>query len=433
MARRAASILHVDLDAFYASVEQVRRPELAGKPVAVGGGVVLAASYEARRFGVHSAMPLGRARRLCPGLIVVGGSFGDYASVSDEVFDLCERFTPLVEQISIDEAFLDVSGAGRLFGDPVAIGHEIRREVRRATGLAISVGVASTKFLAKVASRVAKPDGLLLVPAGGEIGFLHPLPVQLLWGVGPVTAARLRDMGIRSVGELAAAPASTLAARLGPGAGHHLHALAWNRDPRPVVLARRAGSVGAQRTFGRDVTDPAVHRKVMVGLADRVGSRLRAAGRAGRVVTATVRFADFVTVTRRKTLRLPVATTEALFRTGHHLAATALADVGAGHGVRLLGISVSGLERTRWLQLELPLELEIAGQDWVASAASAERERLDAAVDGLRLRFGKRSVGPASLLLDASAGVPDEFGDLAIPVAERRLLRQPGGGDRPRG
>ncbi len=417
---KAASILHVDLDAFYASVEQERRPELRGKPVAVGGGVILAASYEARAYGVRAAMPLSKARKLCPMLIVVDGSFSDYLDISDRVFDICRDVTPLVEQISIDEAFLDVSGATHLFGDPATIGSGIRRDVRHATGLAISVGVASTKFLAKVASQVAKPDGMVVVDPATEIEFLHALPVRLIWGVGPVTAKRLAEMGIHTIGELAETKRSFLSRHLGRGAGGHLHALAWNRDARHVLREHRAGSVGAQRAFGGDHRDPTFHRQVIYGLADRIGSRLRKKSRAGRTVSVRVRFADQQVVSRATTLSAPISSTAAIAQIAEHLVDVAITEAADGRGLSLIGISLSKLVVSPHLQLELPLDLR--GDGAVTRGGSVrdlERTALDAAVDQLRERFGKETVAKASSILRGSRGVPDEFGDLAIPVSER--------------
>jgi DNA polymerase-4 len=422
MGQAARAILHVDLDAFYASVEQLRRPELRGKPIAVGGGVVLAASYEARAFGVHSAMPSGLARKRCPRLIVVSGSFGEYVTLSDRVMDVCADVTPNVEQVSIDEAFLDVTGSVHLFGPPVEIGRRIRRMVLEATGLVVSVGGATTKYVAKVASQVAKPDGLVVVEPGEEIRFLHPLPVTRLWGVGPATSSKLHEMGISTIGDLAASPEEALRSRLGPHAGRHLRNLAYNRDPRSVVRHSRAGSVGASSTFARDSRDRDEHRKVLMRLADRVGRRLRSKQRAGRTVTCRVRFADFETHTHAATLRAPIGTTEAIFRTATALADELMERTAAGRGVRLLGISLSKLSYSPHIQLELPFdpqsreEVSLAG-----SAAAVERERLDAAIDDLRERFGRDSVGPGSLLLGRSGSrVPDEFGDLAVPASERR-------------
>jgi DNA polymerase-4 len=415
-----ATILHVDLDAFYASVEQMKRPELRGKPIAVGGGVVLAASYEARAFGVEAAMPVGRARRLCPQLIVVDGSYADYADLSDAVFDICRSFTPFVEQISIDEAFLDVSGARRHFGPPHRLARELRARVREDTGLVVSVGAARSKFLAKVASRVAKPDGLVVVEPEHELEFLHPLPVGHIWGVGPVTERRLAEMGITTIADLAAFDPAALEGRLGRSHGRHLHALAWNRDPRPVVLRRSAGSIGAQSAFGGSRRDPGFHRRVLARLADRVGFRLRRKGRAGRTIGVRVRFDDMQAVTRATTLSAPVSSTEAIFDVGVHLTARAVAEAAAGRGLSLLGVRVSGLEVDPHVQLELPLGSEGGGLRTPGSEAALARAGLDGAVDALKRRFGKTVLGPASLILDGSRRVPDEFGDLAIPVEERR-------------
>ncbi len=407
-------ILHVDLDAFYASVEQLRNPELRGKPIAVGGGVVLAASYEARQFGVRSAMPLRRARQLCPRLIVVKGSFGAYSELSEQVFDICGRFTPLVEQISIDEAFLDVSGAVHLFGAPGEIAAKLRTEVKDGTGLVVSVGVARTKFLAKVASRVSKPDGLLVVLPDDELAFLHSLPVGLIWGVGAVTEAKLARLGITTVADLAHTHRHVLEKFLGPGSGAHLHALAWNRDPRPVVTQHRAKSVGAQSAFGGGGRDRHTRRKVLVDLAERVGSRLRKKQRAARTITVRMRFGDMTSVTRSVTFRAPVATTPALASIAEYLADQGAAEAG-DRDINLLGISTSKLVVSPHLQLELPFA-ELLGADLIHAGSMQERERheLDAAVDDLRERFGKEAVGRASLLLTRRPGyVPDEFRDLA--------------------
>ncbi len=409
-----APILHVDLDAFYASVEQLRNPELRGKPIAVGGGVVLAASYEARAFGVRSAMPLRRARQLCPQLIVVNGSFGEYSDLSEEVFEICERFTPLVQQISIDEAFLDVSGATHLFGEPHQIAVDLRATVKKETGLVVSVGVARTKFLAKVGSRYAKPDGICFIDPEEEIAFLHALPVDYIWGVGPVTEAKLHDIGIATVGELAHADRHVLERRLGRGSGAHLHALAWNRDPRMVETFHRAKSVGAQSSFGGGGRDRGRRRKVIVDLAERVGGRLRKKNRAARTVTVRVRFGDMSSVTRSASLRAPVATTPALVAIATHLADAGAAEAG-DRDINLIGISTSNLVTSPHLQLELPFG-ELLGGDITHTGSEHERERheLDEAVDSLRERFGKKSVGRASLLLGrGTGGVPDEFRDLA--------------------
>ncbi len=410
------SILHVDLDAFYASVEQMKHPELRGKPVAVGGGVILAASYEARAFGVRAAMPLRIARELCPWLIVVKGSFSDYSELSEQVFDdICQRFTPLVEQISIDEAFLDVAGAIHLFGDGATIATALRRAVRDELGLAISVGVARTKFLAKVGSRYAKPDGMKVIMPDDEIAFLHTLPVDYIWGVGPVTERKLHDLGIATVGELAHADRRAIERRLGKGAGAHLLALAWNRDPRSVQTSHRARSVGAQSSFGGGGRDAAVRREVLVDLADRVGARLRKKSRAARTITVRVRFGDLSSVTRSTTLRAPIATTPALVAVASHLADDGVREA-RDRDVNLLGIRTSNLVVSPHLQLELPFP-DALGADDVTHAGSVQeliRHQLDDAMDALHDRFGKDMVGRASLLLGRRRGaVPDEFRELA--------------------
>lgn len=413
------SILHVDLDAFYASVEQRNRPELRGKPIAVGGGVVLAASYEARRFGVRSAMPLRQARQLCPRLVVVDGSYGDYLELSNQVFDICRRFTPVVEQISIDEAFLDVSGAHHLFGSGREIATSVRAAVRDELQLPISAGVAGTKFLAKIASRVAKPDGCVEVPLGRELEFLHPLPVDFLWGVGPATRAKLETLGIHSIGDLAETPQSALTGRIGRAAAAHLHALSGNRDPRAVRTDRSARSVGAQRAFGGNVIDRDVWRQVVRAIADRVGARLRHKRRAGRTLSVRVRFADLEVVSRATTLAAPVNSTDALFTVTMELVDRAVAEAAAGRGLSLIGLSVSKLVVAPHLQLELPLgsggsvDARRSG-----SSVALSRSLLDAAVDDVRERFGKEAVVAGSTMTRPGL-VPDEFGELAVPAYER--------------
>jgi len=297
-----ATILHADLDAFYASVEQLLDPSLRGKPIAVGGGVVLAASYEAKAFGVRGGMPGRRARELCPQLIFVGGHFKDYQRLGDAAIKVLGDFTPLVERISIDEAFADVAGCTHLFGAPAEIARTIRRRVREELGLPISVGVARTKHLAKIASQVAKPDGLVVVDPESELEFLHDLPVELMWGVGPVTKARLAESGVLTIGQLARMPGRSLERLLGPAAGEKLSALAWNRDPRQIRTHRRARSAGAQSAIGRKPAEERVFRPTLAYLADRIGGRLRAKSLAGRTVTVRVRFADLRSVTRSVTL-----------------------------------------------------------------------------------------------------------------------------------
>jgi DNA polymerase-4 len=389
------NILHADLDAFYASVVLLRRPDLIGKPVAVGGGVVLSATYEARAMGVSGAMPIGEALRKCPQLIVVDGEFGDFVDYSERVFDVFENFTPLVEPISIDEAFLDVSGAGHLFGSPARIAELIRDRVRVETGLPISVGGAKTKFLAKIASRVAKPDGSLIVTPGTEIDFLHALSVDHLWGVGPVTLHELGGLGITRIAELARAPSSLLASRLGPYRARHLHALAWNRDPRGVVPGRSSSSVGAQQAFGGERRDREFLRGVLARLASRVGARLRRKGRAGRTITLRARFRGLESITRSTTMRTASASSTVLYRTALDLTDGVLAEF-PERGLSLLGISMSNLVPASPLQLELPIfDDDLIG----GSPRELELQALDAAVDDLRDRFGKDAVGPGSDLL----------------------------------
>src|SRR5499427_1523662 len=301
-----ATILHADLDAFYASVEQLLDPSLRDKPIAVGSGVVLAASYEAKAFGIRSGMPGRRARELCPQLIFVGGHFKDYQRLGDAAINVLNDFTPLVERISIDEAFADVAGCTHLFGSPPEIARAIRRRVRAELSLPISIGVARTKHLAKIASQVAKPDGLVVVD------FLHDLPVELMWGVGPVTQARLAEIGVHTIGQLAKMPECSLEGLLGRAAGEKLTALAWNRDPRQIRTHHRAQSAGAQSALGIKPADERIFRPALRHLADRVATRLRAKSRPGRTVTVRDRFADLRSVTRSVTLDVPISATTSL-------------------------------------------------------------------------------------------------------------------------
>jgi len=408
----AATILHADLDAFYASVEQLLDPGLRGKPIAVGGGVVLAASYEAKAFGVRGGMPGRQARQLCPQLTFVGGHFKEYVRLGDAVIDVYRDFTPLIERISIDEAFLDVAGSEHLFGSPSHIAVAIRTRVREEIGLPVSVGIARTKHLAKIASQVAKPDGSLLVEPGRELPFLHSLPVELMWGVGPVTRAHLAERGIRTIGELAAVPGRSLDHLLGSAAGAKLGALAWNRDPREIEGHQRAVSVGAQSALGRrEVSDELIERTLR-HLADRVATRLRAKQRAGRTITVKVRFANLKAVTRSVTLPAAVAVTPILAEIAEGLVETALADHSDEREISLLAISVSQLVYEAALQLELPLDL---GDDRLhpGTEEGSERWALDRAVDSVRDRFGRTSVGYASVVLSKSNSVPDEFRELA--------------------
>jgi DNA polymerase-4 len=407
-----ATILHADLDAFYASVEQLLDPRLRGKPIAVGGGVVLAASYEAKAFGVGAGMPGWRARQLCPGLRFVGGHFREYQRLGDEVIDVLRDFTPLVERISIDEAFLDVTGSTHLFGTPAEIASEIRHRVRVEIGLPVSVGVATTKHLAKVASQVAKPDGLVVVEAGREREFLDRLPVELLWGVGPATRARLAGRGIHTVGELVATSPDTLQRLLGQAVGAKLGSLAANTDPRRIETSRRAHSMGAQSALGRRFATEPLLRAELGFLADRVATRLRAAERAGRTITVRVRFRGLRSITRSVTLPYAISTTLTLTELSVGLAQTALADHPREREITLLAISVSNLVPESTLQLELPVALD-NDRHRPGTAAGSARWALDRAVDKVRARFGRDAVGYAAVVFREGGGVPDEFRELA--------------------
>ena len=353
-----ATILHADLDAFYASVEQLLDPSLRGRPIAVGGGVVLAASYEAKAFGVRSGMPGRRARELCPELTFVSGHFTEYQRLGDAAIQVLGDYTPLFERISIDEAFADVAGCTHLFGPPADIAKAIRRRVREELGLPISVGVARTKHLAKIASQVAKPDGLVVVDPATEVDFLHDLPVELMWGVGPVTKARLSEKGVLTIGQLARLPPGSLEPLLGDALGQKLAALAWNRDPREIKTPRRAQSAGAQSALGKKPAAASIYRPTLRHLADRVGSRLRAKSRLGRTVSVRVRFADLRAVTRSVTLPAPISATATLAEIAEDLVRGALADHPDEQTISLLAISVSNLEDHSALQLEFPLGLE---------------------------------------------------------------------------
>jgi DNA polymerase IV len=378
-----ATILHADLDAFYASVEQRDDPRLRGRPVIVGGGVVLAASYEAKARGIRTAMGGRQARRLCPDAIVVQPRISAYSRASKAVFEVFENTTPLVEGLSVDEAFLDVRGLRRISGTPIEIAVRLRREVREQVGLPITVGVARTKFLAKVASGVAKPDGLLLVPPDCELAFLHPLPVERLWGVGPVTARRLRDLGITTVGEVSQLGEATLVSILGRAAGRQLHALAHNRDPRPVRVGRRRGSIGSQHALGRAPRSPDAIDTFVLALVDRVTRRMRVAGRAGRTVVFRLRYADFSRATRSHTLPLATSETHAILETVRGLLADAFPTI-ERLGITLVGVAVANLENDSAVQLTLPFDRHSAA--------------LDAALDEVRERYGADAVTRAVLL-----------------------------------
>jgi DNA polymerase-4 len=407
-----ATILHADLDAFYASVEQLLDPALRGRPIAVGGGVVLAASYEAKAFGVRSGMPGRRARELCPELVFVGGHFSEYQRLGDAAIGVLGDFTPLVERLSIDEAFADVVGCTHLFGPPQEIARKIRERVRRELGLPISVGVARTKHLAKIASQVAKPDGLVVVDPATELAFLHDLPVELMWGVGPVTEARLAEAGVRTIGQLARTPGWSLERLLGPAAGGKLAALAWNRDPREIETRRRAHSAGAQSALGRKPAEERIFRPALRHLADRIASRLRAKSLAGRNVTVRVRFADLRAVTRSLTLETPVSATVVLAEIAEALVRRALADHPREKSISLLGISVADLDRESETQMDLPLGLGDEGRRPGSRKALAQR-MADDAIDAIRERFGWEAVGYGSAALGLQHSVPDAFRELA--------------------
>jgi DNA polymerase-4 len=407
-----ATILHADLDAFYASVEQLLDPSLRGKPIAVGGGVVLAASYEAKAFGVRGGMPGRQARKLCPHLTFVSGHFKDYQRLGDAVIRVIGDFTPLVERISIDEAFADVAGCTHLFGPPAEIARAIRQRVRAEFGLPISVGVARTKHLAKIASQVAKPDGLVLVDPDTELQFLHHLPVELMWGVGPVTKARLAEIGVLTIGQLAKTPGWSLERLLGPAAGEKLAALAQNRDPREIKVQRRVRSAGAQSAIGRKPAEERVFRPTLLHLADRIGTRLRAKSRPGRTVTVRVRFANLKSATRSVTLDAPISATVILAELAEELVRAVLVDHPDETTISLLAISVSHLEEHWDLELELPLGLEDETRRPGTKIGMA-RWAADCAVDKVRDRFGWDAIGYGSVALGMSHSVPDEFRKLA--------------------
>jgi DNA polymerase IV len=379
-----ATILHADLDAFFASVEQRDDPRLRGRPVIVGSGVVLAASYEAKARGVRTGMSGTQARRLCPHAIVVEPRFSAYSEASKAVYRVFDDTTPLVEGLSIDEAFLDVRGMERIAGTPAEIGRRLRQQVFERVGLPISVGVARTKFLAKVASAVSKPNGLLVVPPGGELDFLRPLPVERLWGVGRVTSTKLHGCGIATVGQVADVSEESLVALLGRASGRHLHALAHNRDPRSVQVGRRRSSIGAQRALGRSPRSPEAIDSALVALVDRVTRRMRFAQRAGRTVVLRLRFGDFTRATRSQTMRRATAQTEPILAAARTLLVTALPLI-ERQGITLIGVSVANLDRGSAGQLELPFEPD-------------DGRELDAALDQVRDRFGVAAITRAVLL-----------------------------------
>jgi DNA polymerase IV len=401
-------VLHADLDAFYASVEVGKDPRLRGRPLLVGGtgprGVVSSASYEARAFGCRNAMPMAQARALCPQAVVLAPDFGAYRRVSRQVMGAFRAVTPLVEPLALDEAFLDVRGARRLLGDAVEIARGLRDEVARRTGLRLTIGVAGNKYLAKLASTRAKPDGLLVVPPSRALAFLHPLPAEALWGAGEATIDVLARYGLRTVGEVARAPRALLEQALGQAAGAHLHELAWGRDPRPVTPLEAAKSVGSEETFERDVDDPEALAREVLRCAVRVGRRLRDAGLAGRTITLKIRFADFRTITRSRTLAVPTDTDAVVYE----VAAELLARLGlAREPVRLVGVTAAGL-----VDGGAPVQLELGRErpGWEAAVRAA---------DAVRARFGDAAIDLASLTADAPAEAYREARD------KPRLRREP--------
>lgn len=390
-----ATILHADADSFYASVEQRDHPELRGRPVIVGAGVVLAASYEAKKYGVYTPMAGAAALKLCPHAVVVPPRMHAYSAASKALFEVFDDTTPFVEGLSIDEAFLNVGGLRRISGTPTEIAERLRREVRERVGLPVSVGVATTKFLAKVASAVSKPDGLLVVPAGGELEFLHPLPVERLWGVGKVTSEKLRAQGITTVRQVAWMSEASLVEILGQASGRHIHALAHNRDPRPVQARRRRRSMGAQRALGRRGRSPQELDTDLVALVDRLGRRLRAADRVCRTVVLRLRFDDFTRATRSHTMPEPTSHTLTILTTARGLLAAAMPVI-RQQGITLIGVTLGNLDTSGSAdQQGLPFDLP-------------RSHAIDAAVDGVRDKFGSKAITRGVLL--------DRKEDLTVPL-----------------
>ena len=392
-------ILHVDMDAFFVSVELLDKPELRGKPVVVGGvggrSVVAAASYEARAYGVHSAMPMTRARRLCPQAVVLPPEHDKYARVSASVMEIFRTITPLVEPLALDEAFLDVSGARRLLGPPAQIARLIRERVAEQQGITCSVGVAATKFVAKLASTRCKPDGLLVVPVDGVVPFLHALPVAALWGVGERTEEHLTRLGLRTVADIAQTPPQVLRREFGSALGAHLHDLSRGRDPRPVVATSPDKSIGAEETFEHDIDDAAAIRRELLRLSERVGARLRAGGHVGRTVSVKLRMANFTTITRSRTLREPTDLAHVIYTTACGLYEAAGLD---RIRLRLVGVRVENLTPADEAAHQLALGEPETG--W------HEAER---AMDRVARRFGRGAIGPAALVRpDETKNVSDQ-------------------------
>jgi len=401
-------VLHADLDAFFASVEVLKDPSLRGRPLLVGGvgsrGVVSSASYEARAFGCRNAMPMGQARRLCPAAAAIPPDFASYRAYSKRVMRVLQSVTPLIEPLALDEAFLDVRGARRLFGGAVEIARLLRARVPEETGLTLTIGVAGSKFLAKLASTRGKPDGLFVVPPSRSLEFLHPLPAEALWGVGPATIATLARYGLRTVGDVARTPRETLERVLGAAAGAQLAELAWARDDRPVVPFEAAKSVGSEETFASDIDDPERIAREVLRCAVRVGQRLREGGLAGRTVTLKLRFADFRTITRSRTLAGPSDNDNELYRVAREL----LERLRLGRTpIRLVGVSVSNLAGEG---APVQLELKDDGAAWKAAVRAA---------DAVRARFGDGALDRASLAAERPAEAFEEARDAPRPRRER--------------
>jgi DNA polymerase-4 len=404
-------ILHADLDAFYANVEVLKDPSLRGRPLLVGGtgnrGVVSSASYEARAYGCRNAMPMAHARRLCPQAVVRPPDFDACRRYSRQVMRIFQSVTPLVEPLALDEAFLDVRGARRLFGDAIRIARELRRRVQETTGLPLTVGVAANKYLAKLASTRGKPDGLFVVPPSRALEFLHPLPAEALWGAGSATIAALGRYGLRTVGDVARAPRALLERALGPAVGAQLAELAWGRDERPVQPYEPAKSVGSEETFASDIDDPEALAREVLRCAVRVGRRLRDAGLAGRTVTLKLRFADFRTITRSRTLPGPTDTDTELYR----VAAELLTRLGLDRSpIRLVGVTVSNL-----VSDAAPLQLQFSERQRAAWAAAVR------AADRVRARFGDDAVDLASLAAERPEEAFREWRQAPRPRRERLL------------
>ena len=380
-------ILHVDMDAFYASVELRTRPELIGQPVIVGGGggrgVVLSATYEARALGIHSAMPIVRAHRIAPQAIFIEPTHGLYSEVSAGVMEIFESITPIVEPLSLDEAFLDVSGALRRLGTPTSIAHLIRARVVAEQGITCSVGVASTKFVAKLASTRSKPDGLLVIPIDKVLAFLHPLPVGALWGVGERTEESLHRLGLRTVGDIAHTPLDTMKRALGEAAGVQLHELSWGRDNRSVTPHQPDKSIGNESTFNQDVDDPEVILRHLMRLSDQVAGRMRNAGHVGRTISIKIRFADFSTITRSRTMQVPTDTAKEIFDVARGLYETlGLQRV----RIRLVGVRMEGLDDASEAPHQMTFDEPVHGH-----------RDAEVAIDALRSRFGATAVQPGRL------------------------------------